>query len=47
MYERLSYVECPSCQTYMVYTANYPWRIWYCPECGSTIEEQWGGGVWV
>ena len=45
MYERLSYVECPYCQTYMVYTANYPWRSWYCPECGSTIEEQWQGSV--
>lgn len=34
--------ECPVCHNMMQISNNYPWKVWYCPECGSSLEVKTG-----
>lgn len=33
---------CEVCGQWMKFSENYPWKTWWCPDCGCTITEQHG-----
>lgn len=37
--------ECPVCHNIMQISNNYPWEVWYCTECGSSIEVKIGEDI--